>query len=119
MSKLTWALGAIAALLAVIDTLCWGYCTREVGSPQLSLSFFFELVFNKWFIAASVAGFVATPVNYAILKEMGVLVGRFFLSLNTVAMILTCTFVLGEKPTTTEWLGIALILMGVLLLGRR
>jgi len=96
-----------------------GYCTREVGSPQLSLRFFFGLVFNKWFIAASIAGFVAALVNYVILKEMGVLVGRFFLSLNIVAMILTCTFVLGEGPTTTEWIGIALILMGVLLLGRR
>jgi drug/metabolite transporter (DMT)-like permease len=119
MSELTWALGAIAALLAVVDTLCWGYCTREVGSPQLSLSFLFGLVLNKWFIVASIAGFAATLVNYAILREMGVLVGRFFLSLNTIAMILTCTFVLGERPTTMEWVGIALIMIGVVLIGRR
>jgi drug/metabolite transporter (DMT)-like permease len=119
MSESTWVLAVLAALLSVIDTLCWGYCTREVGSPQLSLRFFFGLVFNKWFVAASIAGFVGALVNYVILKEMGVLVGRFFLSLNIVAMILTCTFVLGERPTTTEWIGIALILIGVLLLGRR
>jgi uncharacterized membrane protein len=49
---------------------------------------------------------------------MGVLVGRFFLSLSMVAVILASTLVLGEKLTSKEWIGVAIIMIGVVLIGR-
>jgi len=41
----------------------------------------------------------AALLSYAVLREMGVLAGRFFLSLSAVATTLVCTLVLGEKLT--------------------
>jgi drug/metabolite transporter (DMT)-like permease len=60
---------------------------------------------------------VASFLSYVVLREMGVLAGRFFLSLGTIAMILACTLVLGEELTLKEWAGIALIMIGVILIG--
>jgi drug/metabolite transporter (DMT)-like permease len=105
-------------LLTAINAICWGYAIREVGNPQLSLNFLLTLVFNRWFILAMASAFTAALLSYAVLKEMGVLIGRFFLSLGTIATILACTLVLGEQLTLEEWLGIVLIIIGVMLIGR-
>jgi uncharacterized membrane protein len=49
---------------------------------------------------------------------MGVLVGRFFLGISVVTTILASTLVLGEKISLKEWIGIALVLAGIVVLGR-
>jgi drug/metabolite transporter (DMT)-like permease len=77
-----------------------------------------RLVFNKWYLLALASALVASILSYAVLKEMGVLVGRFFLSLIIVAVILASMFVLGEKPTSKEWIGVTIIMIGVVLIGR-
>jgi len=118
MNASMWALGLAIALLAAVNAVCWGYAIREVGDPQMTLNFLFKLIFNKWFISALASAFAASLLSYIVLKEMGVLTGRFFLSLGMIATILACTLVLGEKLTLKEWVGIALILAGVLLIGR-
>jgi uncharacterized membrane protein len=64
------------------------------------------------------SAFTAALLSYAVLRGMGVLAGRFFLSLGTVATILACTLVLGERLTLEEWIGIVLIMLGVMLVGR-
>ncbi len=53
MNVLIWVLNLAVALLAAVNAVAWGYATREVGDPQLSLSFLLRLVFNKWFILAN------------------------------------------------------------------
>jgi len=113
-----WILGVIIALLSALNTIFWGYCIRDLGDPQLELSFLFKLVFNKWFILAMGTSFVAAVLSYAVLRQIGILAGRFFLSLGIVAMVLACTLVLGERPTWIEWIGILLIMIGVTLIGR-
>jgi len=113
-----WILGAIIVLLSALNTIFWGYCIRDLGDPQLELSFLFKLVFNKWFILAMGTAFVAAVLSYAVLRQMGVLAGRFFLSLGAVATVLACALVLGERPTLVEWIGILLIIAGALLIGR-
>lgn len=118
MSLMLWALGVIIALLAAANTVFWGYTIRELGDPHLTLNFLFELAFNKWFILAMISAFIASLLSYAVLREMGVLAGRFFLLLGTVAMILAGTIVLGEQLTWREWIGIVLIMIGVMLIGR-
>jgi drug/metabolite transporter (DMT)-like permease len=64
------------------------------------------------------SAFTAALLSYAVLKEMGALTGRFFLSLGVVTTILACTLVLGERLTLEEWIGVALIMLGVVLVGR-
>ena len=118
MSMVIWAVGVVIALLAAINAICWGYAIREVGDPQMTFNFLFTLISNKWFISAIASAFVASLLSYVILREMGVLAGRFFLSLGMVATILAGTLVLGEKLTVKEWVGIMLIIAGVLLIGR-
>jgi len=117
MNALMWILGLIIALLAAINAICWGFAIREVGDPQLSLDFLFRLAFNKWYVLALASALVASFLSYAVLKEMGVLAGRFFLSLGAIATILACTVVLGEKLTLKKWIGIALVLAGIVMLG--
>ncbi|GBF09528.1 hypothetical protein apy_12530 [Aeropyrum pernix] len=94
-----WILNVAVAILAAVNAIAWGYATREARDPQPILNFLFKLVFNKWFIIGMASAFIASILSYVVLREMGVLVGRFFLSLGTVATILACTFVLGEWPT--------------------
>jgi len=118
VNYIIWSLGLAIALLAALNSVCWGYAIREVGDPQLTLNFLFKLVFNKWFILAMMSAFFSALLSYTVLREMGVLVGRFFLSLGTIATILACMLVLGERPTIREWIGIVLIMVGVLLIGR-
>jgi len=115
---LVWIINVVVALLAALNAIAWSFTIREVGDPQLSINFLLRLVFNKWFIIAMVSAFAAAILSYAVLKEMGVLAGRFFLSLQMVATIVACTLVLGEKPSLHQWAGIVLIISGVLLLGR-
>ncbi len=118
MNYATWILSVIIALLVALNTVFWAYCIRDVGDPQFTLSFLFRLIFNEWFIGAMASAFVAALLSYMILRGMGVLAGRFFLSLSIVATILVGTLVLGEHLTWKEWVGIALIVVGVLLVGR-
>jgi len=118
MNAVTWAIGVAVALLAALNAIFWGYTIKEVGDLQPTISFFSRLVFNRWFILAMASAFTASLFSYVVLKEMGVLAGRFFLSLGTVATILACTLVLGERLTIRDWAGIALIMVGVLLVGR-
>jgi drug/metabolite transporter (DMT)-like permease len=118
VTPLIWTLGILIALLTALNTISWGFAIREIGDPQLSLDFLLRLVFNKWYLLALASALVASILSYAVLREMGVLVGRFFLSLSMVAVILASTFVLGEKLTSKEWIGVTIIMIGVLLIGR-
>jgi len=118
MNTLMWILGLIIALLAAINAICWGFAIREVGDPQLSLDFLFRLAFNKWYVLALASALVASFLSYAVLREMGVLAGRFFLSLSMVTTVLACVLVLGEKPTLKELIGMAFIMVGMVLIGR-
>ena len=112
-----WIVNVVVALLAVVNTVSWGFCIREVGDPQLSVGFLLKLTFNKWFIIAMASAFVVALLSYIILNKLGVLAGRFFLTLQLVAITLTATFVLGERPSITTWIGIVLIIVGVGLMG--
>jgi drug/metabolite transporter (DMT)-like permease len=118
VSSLIWALGVLIALLSALNVVCWGFAIREVGDPRLSLDFLLRLALNKWYVLALASALVASFLSYAVLREMGVLVGRFFLSLSMVATILACTLVLEEKLTLKEWIGIALVLADIAVLGR-
>lgn len=113
-----WAVGFVYASLSAINAIAWGYTIRSVGEPQLSPSFLFKLLFNIYFIIAMGVAFVAAVLSYVVLREMGVLAGRFFLSLSLVATVLACVVVLGERPSLNEWVGVVLIILGVIILGR-
>jgi len=117
MNVIAWVISLAVALLAALNAVFWGYTIKEVGGPQLTLSFLFKLFFNKWFIAAMTSAFIASLLSYVVLKEMGVLGGRFFLTLQLVAVVLATLFVLGERPSVTTWIGIILIIVGVWFVG--
>jgi drug/metabolite transporter (DMT)-like permease len=115
---MSWVLGILIALLTALNTIWWGFAIREIGDPQLSLDFLLRLLFNKWYVLALASNLMASILSYAVLWEMGVLLGRFFLLLSMVATILIGTLVLGERLVVREWVGIALVLVGIALLGR-
>lgn len=113
-----WILNVFIAILSAINAISWGYAVRDVGEPYLSLHFVLKLLFNKFFILAMASAFTAALLSYIVMSRMGILVGRFFLSIQIVAMMLACTVVLGEKLTLREWLGVLLIITGVLVIGK-
>jgi len=119
MNILIWIINIIIAFLAAFSALCWGNVIKEVGAPNFTLRFLLTLVLNKYYIMAMASALMASMIRYTVLKEMGVLLGGFFLSLSTVATILTCVFILGEKITPRSWVGIALIMIGIILVGRQ
>jgi len=113
-----WMLNVVIALLSAINTIAWGFVIRELGDPKLTIEFVIRLVFNKYFILAMVSAFAASVLSYVILREFGVLAGRFFLSLSTVAIIIASIIVLGESYDLKTWIGVSLIIIGSLILGR-
>ncbi|MCR8455900.1 MAG: hypothetical protein QXK88_09500 [Desulfurococcaceae archaeon] len=118
MKLILWMLNIVIALLSAVNAIAWGYVIREVGDPKPSMEFIIRLVFNKHFILAMVSAFTASMLSYVIIKEMGVLVGRFFTSLSIVATVLACLLVLGERISVVEIVGIVLIIAGAMILGR-
>ncbi len=119
MNLLNWIITILIAFLAAFSTLCWGKVIKEVGDPTFTLRFLLTLVLNKYYIMAMFSALMASMIRYTVLKEMGVLLGGFFLSLSTVAIILTSVFILGEKITPRSWVGIALIMIGIILVARQ
>jgi multidrug transporter EmrE-like cation transporter len=112
-----WLVNLLIALLASINTIAWDFAIKEVGDPKLSIVFLVRLVFNKWFIIAMASAFTASILSYIVLQKMGVLAGRFILTTQMVAIVLTAYFVLGERLSVWSWVGIALIVAGALLVG--
>jgi len=107
MSALIWMLNVAIATLAALNAVSWGYSIRDVGDPQLSISFLFRLVFNKWFILAMAPAFLAALLSYIVLKKMEGLNGKVLSNTRGCTMILVCTLILKEKLTAREWVKIA------------
>ncbi len=103
-------------LIGAFITYCWGNVIKEVGSPQVSFKFILSLFSNKYYIMAMSSGFFTSVLRFTVLKKMGILEGRFFLSLNSVINILVMVYVLGEETTRRTWLGIAIILIGSIII---
>lgn len=118
MKPSLWILNATIAFLSVINVVAWGYAIKEVGDPRPSLDFVFRLVFNRYFMLAMISAFTASVLSYVILRELGVMAGRFFLSLSTLATIIAGVTILGEKYDVKTWVGAFLIFIGSLILGR-
>lgn len=116
-SAMLWLVNVAVALLAAINTIAWGFCVREVGDPKPSIEFLIRLAFNKWFIIAMASAFTASILSYIVLQRMGVLAGRFFLATQTVSTILVAFIVLGEKLSLWKWIGVALIIVGIVMIG--
>lgn len=104
--------------LSAVDAVAWGFAIREVGDPELSLAFLLKLITNKWYLLAMSLGFVTSVLSYAVMREVGVLMGRFFLMLSVVAVVLACVLVLREPLSLEKAVGMALIIAGVLIIGR-
>jgi len=113
-----WLLGIVVALLVGLNTLFWGFALKEMGDPELNLGFILELVFNRWFMLAMVSGFTVAVLSYWVYSALGVMLGRFFLSLSIVSVLIVGVFVLGERISLEQWIGVVLVTIGVLLIGR-
>lgn len=113
-----WVVGLLVAVFVGLNTLFWGFALREVGAPEVSLTFLFTLFFNKWFILAMLTGFTVAVLSYWVYSDLGVMLGRFFLSLSILSIVLVGILALGEKPTPEQWIGVALIIVGAILIGR-
>lgn len=118
LDNLHWYLAFLISVLVGLNTLFWGYVVKEVGSPALSPGFFYALFFNKWFILAMVTGFTVAVLSYWVFSKMGVMLGRFFLSLSLLSIIIVGYFVLRESVSYEQWLGVVFVIIGILLIGR-
>jgi drug/metabolite transporter (DMT)-like permease len=113
-----WLLGIVVVLLVGLNTLFWGFALKEMGDPELNLGFILELVFNRWFMLAMVSGFTVAVLSYWVYSALGVMLGRFFLSISIVSVLIVGVFVLGERISLEQWIGVVLVTIGVLLIGR-
>ncbi|MEM0375637.1 MAG: hypothetical protein QXP81_02190 [Nitrososphaerota archaeon] len=118
LAPVHWVVAAIVTVMVGLNTLFWGLAVREVGEPALSVRFLVTLFFNRWFILAMLTGFAVAVLSYWVYNILGVMLGRFFLSSSIAAMILVGYFVLKEPVSASQWIGVLLILMGALLIGR-
>lgn len=103
-------------MIAAVGTLFWGYAVRSVGKFQLNTDFLWRLGTNPWFIFAMLSALSGTVVTYYVIAALGVAKGRLFLSVQSIAILVTSYFVLGEQFTTYNIAGVVLVLIGALLL---
>ncbi|MEM0482792.1 MAG: hypothetical protein QXM16_07920 [Nitrososphaerota archaeon] len=113
-----WYIGLIVVGLVGLNTMFWGMAVREVGQPEVSVRFLINLFFNRWFILAMATGFTVAVLSYWVYSAMGVMLGRFFLSISIVSIVVVGYFLLEEVVSIEQWIGIALIISGALLIGR-
>jgi drug/metabolite transporter (DMT)-like permease len=113
-----WYLGIAIAGLVGLNTLFWGRAIEEVGHPAVSLKFLYTLLFNWWFILAMVSGFSVSILSYWLYADMGVMLGRFFMTLSVIAIVIVGTLVLKESINIEQAVGMVLIILGALLIGR-
>jgi drug/metabolite transporter (DMT)-like permease len=105
--------------LAALNTYAWGLCIREVGEPYSKVDFIFRLIFNRWFILAMASAFAISLLSYIVFRRVGIIVGRFLLTIQLVITIIVAHQVFNESISTRDLLGIILIIMGIILLGVR
>lgn len=110
-----WGTNAISIVLVVLNTLFWGYAIKQTGQIDFSLTFLWRLGTNPWFILAIFTALVSTVVTYAARQSLGLAKGSLFYSLGTVALVITSYAVFGERFTWTQGIGVALIMIGVVL----
>jgi len=113
-----WVLNAIVFLLGMANTLFWGYAVRNVGEPSFNFGFLLKLGFNPFFLLALLTALCSTLVSYSILSSLGIARGRFFVATTYIAVVVTSVIFLGEKLTVKEYLGVALILAGTILVAQ-
>ena len=116
MSLIFNLINIIMGLIGAFGIYCWGNVIKEVGSPEVSLKFFVSLISNRYYIMAMSSGLFASVLRFTVLKKMGILEGGFFLSISTVINILVMVYVLGEETTRRTWLGIAIIILGSIII---
>ncbi|MEM3589300.1 MAG: hypothetical protein QXE25_05610 [Nitrososphaerota archaeon] len=113
-----WFIGFLVVVLVGLNTLFWGLVTRELGQPEVSARFLLTLFFNRWFVLAMVTGFAVAVLSYWVYIDMGVMLGRFFLSMSIASILFVGYFLLRETVTIQQWVGVLLIVIGALLVGR-
>jgi drug/metabolite transporter (DMT)-like permease len=101
-----------------LNTLFWGWTIEEVGQPTVSLKFLYTLLFNRWFILAMASGFSVSILSYWLYAGMGVMLGRFFMTLSAIAIVIVGALALKESINIEQAVGMALIILGALLIGR-
>ncbi|MEM3807141.1 MAG: hypothetical protein QW413_00890 [Nitrososphaerota archaeon] len=118
MASAHWFIGFLVVVLVGLNTLFWGLVTRELGQPEVSARFLLTLFFNRWFVLAMVTGFAVAVLSYWVYIDMGVMLGRFFLSMSIASILFVGYFLLRETVTIQQWVGVLLIVIGALLVGR-
>jgi uncharacterized membrane protein len=113
-----WYLGIVIAGLVGLNTLFWGWTIEEVGQPTVSLKFLYTLLFNRWFILAMASGFSVSILSYWLYADMGVMLGRFFMTLSAIAIVIVGALILKESINIEQAIGMVLIILGALLIGR-
>jgi len=113
-----WYLGIVIAGLVGLNTLFWGWTIEEVGQPTVSLKFLYTLLFNRWFILAMASGFSVSILSYWLYADMGVMLGRFFMTLSAIAIVIVGALILKESINIEQAIGMVLIILSALLIGR-
>jgi drug/metabolite transporter (DMT)-like permease len=112
-----WFYGLLFTLLSALNAYFWGLLKNSSNFSGISLRSFLGLVTNIYFDLAIFTAFLASFVAYFIVKQLGIVAGRFFQVIGLVATILVGLIIFKEKLTMEQWLGIILILIGVVLVG--
>jgi drug/metabolite transporter (DMT)-like permease len=105
------AINVVFAVLAGIGTIALGLAFRQLGALQLSASFLWSLVTNKWFILSVLLGFSSIFLRYAILKAQGLAQSSYYLQTSLIAVVILSYFILGEQFTLRMGIGAILIFL--------
>lgn len=112
---------SLVLLLTACLLTCLGQIAQKLAVEQWRTGFpgIARALTNAWLWLALLCLGLGLLVWLLVLQRLEVSIAYPMLSLNFILITLTGRYLFNEKVDTRHWLGIALILIGVLLLGRQ
>ena len=104
----------IVCLLTCCGQLCQKKAVQEWHGQILNWK---QKLFNRWLLAALASLGIGMLVWLAVLRVVPLNIAYPMLSLNFVLVTLASHYWFGEHTNSRDWWGIALIMLGVVLLG--
>jgi drug/metabolite transporter (DMT)-like permease len=111
-----WLSNGMVCAIVVFNAFCWGRIKKSLGQFQLNFPFLIKLAFNKFFIGILALGVFNAFVTYYAQAILGVASGQFFYYFGTPVIMVASYFYLGERYDRAHVVGIALILIGAILI---
>jgi undecaprenyl phosphate-alpha-L-ara4N flippase subunit ArnE len=108
----------LQCFLLASGQVCFKFAVEKITKFQFSLTYFIDIMTNKWLLTSGICLLLAAILWGYILKYFEFSVAYPVTALAYVFGVLAAIFIFHETVPVTRWLGIGLIILGVILIAK-